>query len=160
MNIEAGRVVTLSLNITDATTGEHLDGDPQRPSMYLHAYESMPKVIEELLEGREAQTDFDEVVENAFGPAPTTEPQALKRKELPRHWKVAPGFSFEASGSKGNKAMLYIHRVQGSRVYISTEHPWGGRAIRFAGTIHEVRNATMDERAHGHAHGPGGHHHG
>jgi len=38
-------------------------------------------------------------------------------------------------------------------------HPLAGMDLHFSGSITAIREATADELAHGHVHGPGGHHH-
>jgi FKBP-type peptidyl-prolyl cis-trans isomerase SlyD len=38
-------------------------------------------------------------------------------------------------------------------------HELAGKNLHFTGTIVEVREASEEELAHGHVHGPGGHHH-
>jgi len=38
-------------------------------------------------------------------------------------------------------------------------HPLAGTDLHFIGEILDIRQATADELAHGHVHGPGGHHH-
>jgi FKBP-type peptidyl-prolyl cis-trans isomerase SlyD len=38
-------------------------------------------------------------------------------------------------------------------------HPLAGQDLHFSGSIVDIREATSDEIAHGHAHGPGGHEH-
>jgi FKBP-type peptidyl-prolyl cis-trans isomerase SlyD len=38
-------------------------------------------------------------------------------------------------------------------------HPLAGKDLHFTGEILSIRNATEEEIAHGHVHGPGGHHH-
>jgi FKBP-type peptidyl-prolyl cis-trans isomerase SlyD len=38
-------------------------------------------------------------------------------------------------------------------------HPLADTDLHFSGSIAEIRTATADEIAHGHVHGPGGHHH-
>ena len=43
---------------------------------------------------------------------------------------------------------------------MSPEHPLAGVTLRFDVTIRDVRDATPEEVAHGHAHGPDGHAHG
>jgi FKBP-type peptidyl-prolyl cis-trans isomerase SlyD len=43
---------------------------------------------------------------------------------------------------------------------VDVNHPLAGIDLTFDIHIVSVRNATPDERAHGHAHGAGGHQHG
>ena len=38
-------------------------------------------------------------------------------------------------------------------------NPMAGKTLHFDVEVMEVRAATVDELAHGHVHGPGGHHH-
>jgi len=42
---------------------------------------------------------------------------------------------------------------------VDTNHPLSGKTLTFDVRIVAVRAATAEEIDHGHAHGPGGHHH-
>ena len=42
---------------------------------------------------------------------------------------------------------------------IDTNHPLAGQSLTFDIEIVDVREASEEEIAHGHAHGPGGHQH-
>jgi len=42
---------------------------------------------------------------------------------------------------------------------VDTNHPLAGRTLSFDIEVLEVRAASEEEIAHGHAHGAGGHHH-
>ena len=46
-----------------------------------------------------------------------------------------------------------------SQVVVDTNHPLAGRELTFNVEILDVRAATEEELAHGHAHGVGGHNH-
>ena len=160
MNIESGCVVVLSYTVTDEASGEVLESIPAEDRFaYLHGHMPMLPAFDADLEGLEAGDSFDVVLEDGYGPAVEGKPVGVPKKEFPRDWSFHRGMSFIAPGSKGQNAKLFVHEVRGSRVYVSPEHPWGGRTVRCTGSILYVRNATMEERDHGHAHGPGGHHH-
>jgi len=45
------------------------------------------------------------------------------------------------------------------QIKIDFNHPMAGKALHFKGEVVSVRPATAEELDHGHAHGPGGHHH-
>ena len=46
-----------------------------------------------------------------------------------------------------------------SQVVVDGNHPLAGRELTFTIDILDVRAASEDEMAHGHAHGTGGHQH-
>lgn len=58
------------------------------------------------------------------------------------------------------------HMLQGTVVSVGNDtvrmdfnHPMAGNVLHFKGNVIDVREATAEELSHGHAHGPGGHHH-
>jgi FKBP-type peptidyl-prolyl cis-trans isomerase SlyD len=52
-----------------------------------------------------------------------------------------------------------VAKVGESVVDVDLNHPMAGQTLHFDLEIVEVRAATEEELAHGHVHGPGGHHH-
>jgi FKBP-type peptidyl-prolyl cis-trans isomerase SlyD len=52
-----------------------------------------------------------------------------------------------------------VVKVGHTMATIDTNHPMAGKVLTFDLEITEVREASAEELAHGHAHGPGGHHH-
>jgi FKBP-type peptidyl-prolyl cis-trans isomerase SlyD len=44
-------------------------------------------------------------------------------------------------------------------VHIDGNHPLAGQTLHFDIQVTDVREASAEELAHGHVHGPGGHHH-
>ena len=49
--------------------------------------------------------------------------------------------------------------VEGDTVTVDFNHKLAGETLQFSVEVVDVRNATEEELAHGHAHGPGGHQH-
>ncbi|MBG8581354.1 peptidylprolyl isomerase, partial [Neisseria meningitidis] len=45
------------------------------------------------------------------------------------------------------------------KAVVDGNHPLAGMKIRFKATVESVRDASDEEIAHGHVHGPHGHHH-
>ncbi|PGH37984.1 MAG: peptidylprolyl isomerase, partial [Candidatus Nephrothrix sp. EaCA] len=52
-----------------------------------------------------------------------------------------------------------ITHIEKDTVTLDANHPLAGVELNFDVEITDVRAATKDELAHGHVHGPGGHHH-
>ena len=63
------------------------------------------------------------------------------------------------SDNDGNQLRGKIVEVDEENVKMDFNHPLAGTDLHFSGEVLEVREATEDEIAHGHAHGPHGHHH-
>ena len=54
---------------------------------------------------------------------------------------------------------MRVHSVEGDTVTVDGNHPLAGMSLNFDVQITEVREATQEEKDHGHVHGPGGHQH-
>ena len=54
---------------------------------------------------------------------------------------------------------LVITEVEDDLVTVDANHPLAGKSLKFNVTIEDVRDASDEEKAHGHVHGPGGHNH-
>ena len=69
-----------------------------------------------------------------------------------------PRMQFQARGPQGVMSVT-VAAVDGEEVTIDANHPLAGQNLNFAIEVVSVREATAEELAHGHIHGPGGHHH-
>jgi FKBP-type peptidyl-prolyl cis-trans isomerase SlyD len=59
----------------------------------------------------------------------------------------------------GHTVFGTITEIKPQVVVMDFNHPLAGKNLHFSGEVLEVRAATAEELAHGHVHGPGGHHH-
>ena len=60
---------------------------------------------------------------------------------------------------EGHRRPFVVTAVTNDQVEIDGNHPLAGETLYFKIEIDDVREATAEELQHGHAHGPGGHHH-
>ncbi len=60
---------------------------------------------------------------------------------------------------QGNPLRGRIEKVGLEQVTMDFNHPLAGADLYFKGGVISVREATAEEVAHGHVHGPDGHHH-
>jgi FKBP-type peptidyl-prolyl cis-trans isomerase SlyD len=72
--------------------------------------------------------------------------------------QIKVGDQFRA-GDGGHAPVVKVTKVTDTHVTLDGNHPLAGVDLTFAVEITAIRDATQDELAHGHAHGPGGHHH-
>lgn len=158
--IADGKVVSIDYVLTD-TAGQPLDRSPEgKPLVYLHGAQNIVPGLEAALDGKRPGDSLEVKVppEKGYGPKRTVKPQRVLRSKFPDTAKVEKGVRFMMQGPDGKPFPVWVTKVMGREVQITPEHPLAGQTLCFSVTVREVREATQDERAHGHAHGPGGEH--
>ena len=60
--------------------------------------------------------------------------------------------------NQGNHFQGMVVSLAEDSIIVDLNHPMAGQKLHFKGVILNVRPATPEELAHGHAHGPDGHH--
>jgi len=162
MQIFANTVVTLSFELYDADNT--LLEATEEPVVYLHGgYSGMPPKLEDSLVNKQAGEAVSVTLEpaDAFG---EYDPQLVKIETADRlPPDVAEGMMFEAYANEGDKqgeGIVYtVTDIAEGKVVLDGNHAWAGKRVRFECRILDVRPATEEEVAHGHVHGPHGHHH-
>lgn len=61
--------------------------------------------------------------------------------------------------NQGQRMVGVVANVAPEHVTMDFNHPLAGQDLHFSGSVLSLRPASADELAHGHVHGPGGHHH-
>jgi FKBP-type peptidyl-prolyl cis-trans isomerase SlyD len=159
MQIGQDTVVTMKYSVKDVD-GNVVD-EGNMPLTYLHGgYHGIFLRIEEELDGKGVGTAIDVKLqpEDAFGEYDadlvTVEPRDL----FPENIEV--GMQFErATEGEADETLYTITDIAGDKVVVDGNHPLAGAALVFSCTVTEVRAASAEEIAHGHIHGPDGHHH-
>lgn len=159
LKIEKDAVVTLDFELLEAD-GKVLEKSAE-PVDYLHGgYSGMFSAVEDRLTGLEAGAELAVQLspDDAFGEYDDSLRRTEPRSAFPPNVKV--GMRFEGTGEESGEVRVYtITAIDGDRVEVDGNHPYAGRALEFHCTVRAVRKATAEEVSHGHAHGPGGHHH-
>lgn len=168
MQIDQNRVVSLTYKLTNHKTGEKIEETgADNPLLFLVGTGQLIPDFENNLQGKQAgdSFNFSIVSEKAYGNR--TEDQVV---QIPTHVfydesgkldenAIRVGALIPMSDSEGNHLRGKVLEVTPESVKMDFNHPLAGTDLQFEGEILEVREATADELAHGHAHGPGGHHH-
>ena len=159
MNVAKDTVVTLTYELFDAE--DKLIERSDEPVTYLHGgYMGIFPRVEEALEGRQAgdRCSVRMEPEDAFGEYDAELVRVEKRQVFPAEVKV--GMRFEGRREGSQEATLFtVTDVADDKVVVDGNHPLAGMALRFECHVTGVREATAEEVAHGHVHGPHGHHH-
>ena len=82
----------------------------------------------------------------------------VPKEKLPKK-DVEVGDRFHADSGDGHAQVVQVTKVTDTHVTIDGNHPLAGQDLTFEVEIDSTREATQEELAHGHAHGPGGHNH-
>jgi len=159
MQIGQDTVVTLKYRVTDPD-GNVVD-EGNMPLTYLHGgYHGIFLRIEEELEGRKVGDAIEVKLqpEDAFGEYDADLVTVESRDLFPENIEV--GMQFERATEGEDDEMLYtVTNIADGKVVVDGNHPLAGMALIFACTVAGVRKASAEELAHGHVHGPDGHHH-
>ncbi len=159
--IQEGKVVTMSYLLTNPE-GEELDrADVSDPFSYLHGVGQIVPGLEKALIGMKAGDKKKVVVtpDEAYGQMVEDLIMTVSRSQFPEGVDLQPGMEFAADVGDGNRVPFVITDVEGDQIELDGNHPLAGLTLHFNVEIHEVREASAEEKEHGHAHGPGGHAH-
>jgi FKBP-type peptidyl-prolyl cis-trans isomerase SlyD len=159
--IKKNTVVGISYTLKNSD-GEELDsagaGDPLQ---YLHGVGQIVPGLEKALDGLLIGSTKDVVVPPAEGYGEHV-PQLKIKTEMsmfPKDVEVKIGMEFTADLGDGKHQNFKVEKIEGNEVFIDGNHPLAGQTLHFAIEVLSIRDATEEELQHGHAHGPGGHHH-
>lgn len=154
-------VVSLSYTLKNAE-GEELDSaGAGNPLEYLHGRGQIVPGLEKAIDGLIIGSTKDVVVppEEGYG---EHVPQLKIKTEMsmfPKDVEVKIGMQFTADLGDGKHQNFTVEKIEGNEVFIDGNHPLAGQTLHFAIEVLGIREATQEEIQHGHAHGPGGHHH-
>jgi len=152
-------VASFNYRLTD-DSGELIDGSEGEPLTYIHGTQSIIPGLEQALEGRRGGDSLQVRLppELAYGERDEDLVQEVPREALPAEAEIEVGVQFHAESDEGQHILTVIG-VDGDTVRLDANHPLAGKTLHFDVQVVSVRAATPDELKHGHAHGPGGHHH-
>lgn len=168
MQIGEYKVVTLSYKLSNHATGEKIEETTQdNPLVFLYGVGQMIPDFESNIFGLNIGDNFEFSIshEKAYG-AESPEnvvniPIDVFNKEngeldtdLLKEGAVIP-----MTDSEGNTLRGKVVEIKERIVKMDFNHPLAGADLHFTGRVEAIREATSDELAHGHVHGPDGHHH-
>jgi FKBP-type peptidyl-prolyl cis-trans isomerase SlyD len=159
MQIAKNSVVTIDYTLT-GPDGQVIDTSVGRqPLPYLHGAGNLIPGLEKQLEGKSAGDTLKVTVapEEAYGVRDESLTQTAPKSAF-QSPNIAVGQQFRADSPQGQKVFT-VTKIEGDSVTVDGNHPLAGIALNFEVNIKDVRAATQEELAHGHVHGPGGHHH-
>lgn len=147
-------VVSVNYKLTD-DAGKMLDSsDGFKPMVYLHGAGNIIPGLENALAGKGEGDALKVRIEpaEAYGEVIPDGIKTIERAAFEGVDSVEAGMVFEAKAPDGTTQQIMVVKVDGDKVTIDTNHPLAGVALNFDIKVVSVREATEEERAHGHVH--------
>ena len=158
--VEQDSVVTVMYTGTFPESGEVFDTNVnQQPLVFLVGHGNMIEGFEqEMLGAAMGETrEFTLTPERAYGSRDDANVQSIPRSQFPEGMELEVGMVLGAQSDQGPMQFTVVD-VNDEIVIVDLNHQMAGHTLHFSVEVVEIREATSDELAHGHAHGPGHHH--
>ncbi|MBD8524703.1 FKBP-type peptidyl-prolyl cis-trans isomerase [Pseudomarimonas arenosa] len=161
MNIAADHIVRFHYTVFE-DGGEQLETSRERgePLAVMIGRGGLIAGLENALIGKSEGDTFEVTVRPAEGYGELREgfKQRVAKKYFRDAARLKPGMQTVLSTSQGPR-LVTVLKVGASVIDVDLNHPMAGKTLKFNVEVVDVREATEEEKAHGHAHGPGGHQH-
>lgn len=168
MKIEKNAVVSVNYNLSLKGTGEQVEQtSKEHPFVFLFGAGNLLPDFENNLANKQAGDTFDFFIDAANGYGLRDEQHVVmipieafqgEDGKLDEE-NVKVGVTLPMVDNEGNRLYGQVLEISTEHVKMDFNHPLAGADLHFKGEVLEVRSATAEEIAHGHVHGPGGHHH-
>ncbi|MBV1915238.1 MAG: peptidylprolyl isomerase [Pseudomonadales bacterium] len=162
MNIGPGKIATFHFRLKDEEGNLLEDSHKGDPMAYLHGSNNVVRGLQQGMSGHEAGDEFTVTVEPAegygFHRKENIQRVPLKNVDVKKNAKLKPGMIVAVRTKSGMRQVMVL-KAGKFNIDVDANHPYAGRTLTFEVKIEEVRDATAEEKSHGHAHGVGGHHH-
>ena len=160
MQVSARKVVYIHYTLTNEE-GEVLDSsEGHAPLAYIHGQGNIISGLENVLLGKSAGDRLNVSIppEEGYGLRDEELIQSVPKEAFHGVDEILPGMQFHTESPEGMQ-LVTVLEVLDDEVILDGNHPMSGQTLNFDVEVTEVRDATVEELAHGHVHGPGGHHH-
>ena len=130
------------------------------PLAFLYGAGNIVPGLESAMRGKKAGDKFNVLVQakEGYGMPNPALIQMVPKAVLQGLDKIEVGVEYRAQMPDGPMSVV-ITKVENDEVTVDGNHPLVGQTLHYAIEIVEVRDASPDELAYGHAHGAGGHQH-
>ena len=157
--MKAGKDKVIAIHYTLTVDGEKVERSHDRDEQLwvLLGHGQLIPGLETALEGHEAgeSLSVDVAATDAYGEYQEGQIQRMSKKYFPQANRLKAGMVTVLKLKDGGQRAVTVHKVGMSAIDVDMNHPMAGKALHFDVAIGDVRDATEEEIAHGHAHPPG-----
>ena len=154
--ITDNKVVSVHYTGTLPENGETFDSSEGRdPLTFLVGHKNMIPGFERELMGTKVgdKVEFTLSAEEAYG---EYNPDAIQEVPADMFGEITPEVGMTLESDMGPFRVTIVN--EGS-VTVDFNHALAGKSLTFNVEVVDIKDASEEEISHGHAHGPGGHHH-
>ena len=156
LKVNDGHVV--SMEYTLKIDGEIADTSKGRePLEFVHGAGNIIPGLEREMRGMAVGESKDVVVAAAdgYGEEDDKAFMDVPREQFPKEIPMKVGTEIQVQNQEGQPMYARITTVGDKSVRLDFNHPLAGKDLHFAVTVVGLREATDEEKAHGHVHKPG-----
>ena len=152
------KVISFNYTLKD-NQGQVLDSSTDGPLAFLEGAQQIIPALEEQLKGMliGQKKNVKLQAKDAYGIVEPKMIMEVPKQEL-SHLSIEVGSFLQLQLSDQVK-VVRVSKITDEKVTLDGNHPLAGVDLEFDVEMVDLRDATPEELAHGHAHGPGGHHH-
>ncbi len=147
MNISENHVVSINYELKDVHTGEILDSNlSAAPLSFIVGKGQIIPGLEEKIKGLSQgdSANIEVAAKDAYGEYDDNAVQTLPKEQF-AGLELHEGMTLYGQGEHGETVQVTVKSFNEESVEIDFNHPLAGKALLFAITVAEVRDATADE---------------
>jgi FKBP-type peptidyl-prolyl cis-trans isomerase SlyD len=154
------KVVSFHYKLRDVEGTFNESSEGASPVVYMHGHNNIVPGLETQLVGKKSGDKFTATVapEQAYGLRNEEAVQRVPVKHIATRAPYTVGQMVVVNTREGGRQARVV-KVGHFNLDLDLNHPLAGKTLEFEIEVIDVREATEEERAHGHAHGPDGHGH-
>lgn len=160
MKISKNQVVSIDYTLKDDKGNVIDSSEGHAPLLYIQGIGNIIPGLEKALEGKVVGDKLQVRIapEEAYGNRDLGLIQQVPLEHFESPETLQLGMQFEVETQEGHLVVTVV-KIEKDVITVDGNHPLAGVPLNFDVHVKEIRQATDEELQHGHAHGPGGHHH-
>lgn len=153
------KVVSFHYTVKDESGKKIESSKGEEPLTYLHGHDQIISGLEKALHGKSVGEKIEVQIspEEGYGKYNDSMVTSLKKSQFRDQKELKVGSIFQFADPEGNPVVVRVKEIKGDTIVVDGNHPFAGLTLDFNVEVVEVRAATKEELAHGHAHTGGEH---
>lgn len=159
LKISDGQVVAMEYTLkVDGNVTDSSDG--RAPLEFVHGAGNIIPGLEREMTGMAVGESKEVVVAavDAYGEEDETAFMDVPRDQFPEEIPMKVGTELQVQNKDGQPMYARVELVGDKSIRLDFNHPLAGKELHFSVKVVDIREATQEEKEHGHVHAPGHHH--